>query len=61
MFISLLNGFITVCNLQKAFDTRGILTTPASDVRERLRIEQTAQRLKLQQRLLIINKRIIIR
>ena len=42
MFISLLNGFITMCNLQKAFDTRGILTTPASDVRERLRTNGTA-------------------
>ena len=30
-----------MCNL-KAFDTRGILTTPASDVHERLKTNGTA-------------------
>ena len=30
-----------MCNL-KAFDTRGILTTPASDVHERLKTNDTA-------------------
>ena len=39
MFI-LFSGFITMCNLQKstkAFDTLGILTSPAGDVHERLK------------------------
>ena len=38
---------------------RGILSTPASDVHERLK--QTAQRLKFQKRLLTINKKKTIR
>ena len=44
----------------KAFDTRGVLSTPASDVHERLKT-LTPKRLKLQERLLTINKRNIIR
>ena len=60
MFIFLSNGFITMCNLQKAFDTCGILTTPASDVHERLKTNGTA--IKIAKRLLTINnKRKIIR
>ena len=31
-----------MCNLEKAFDTRCILTTPASDVRERLKTNGAA-------------------
>ena len=42
----------------KAFDTHGILSTPASDVHEQLKM--TAQRLKLQEGLLTIQKIIII-
>ena len=34
VFIFLFNGFVT-CNLKNAFDTRGILSTPVSDVHER--------------------------
>ena len=44
----------------KAFDTRGILTTPASDVHKRLKTNGTA--IKIAKRLLTINnKRKIIR
>ena len=43
-----------------AFDTRGILSTPASDVHERLKTNGTA--IKIPKRLLTINnKRKIIR
>ena len=42
MFIFLFNGFITVCKSLKALDTRGILSTPASDVHVRLTIIDTA-------------------
>ena len=42
----------------KAFDTHGVLSTPASDVHEQLKM--TAQRLKLQEGLLTIQKKIII-
>ena len=31
-----------MCKSSKAFDTRGILTTPASDVHERLKTNETA-------------------
>ena len=49
-----------MCNLQKAFDTRGILSTPASDVHERLKTKGKA--IKIEKRLLTINnKRKIIR
>ena len=42
MFILLCNGFITMSNLKKRFkDTRGILSTPASDVYERLKTNGT--------------------
>ena len=37
VFIFLFHWFITMCNLKKAFDTRSILSTPASDVYERLK------------------------
>ena len=50
---------LSMCNCLKAFDTRGILSTPASDWKADWK--QTAQRLKLQERLSTINKRNIIR
>ena len=55
------NGFITmyVCNLQKRF-IREALTTPSSDVHERLETNGTA--IKIAKRLLTINnERKIIR
>ena len=45
VLIFLFHWFITMCNLKKAFDTRSILSTPASDVYERLK---TNGKLKLQ-------------
>ena len=48
-----------MCNLSSSsFDTRGILSTPASDVHERLKTNGTA--MKNAKRLLTINKRNII-
>ena len=41
MLIFLFNGFITMCNLE-VFDTHDILSTPASDVHERLKTNDTA-------------------
>ena len=59
MFISLFNGFITMCNLQKRLIHAAFwLLLQAMFVSD---WKQTAQRLKLRKRLLIINKRIIIR
>ena len=62
MFIFVLNGFINDLWSSKAFDTRGILST-ASDIHHWFMNgwKQMAQRLKLQERLLTINKRNIIR
>ena len=51
------NGFITMCNLKKAFDMLGILSTPASDVCERLKINGKAMKITLL-RLPTINKEI---
>ena len=51
------NGFITMCNLKKAFDTLGILSTPASDVCERLKTNGKAMKITLL-RLPTINKEI---
>ena len=42
MFIFLFNSFIMMCILEKAFETCGILSTPASDVHERLKTNGTA-------------------
>ena len=42
MFLFLFNGFITVCKSLKVLDTRGILSTPASDVHVRLKTTGTA-------------------
>ena len=43
MFIFLFNGFIKMCNLQKRLIRAAfILTTPASDVHERLKTNGTA-------------------
>ena len=59
MFTSLFNGFITMCNLQKRLIHAAFwLLLQAMFVSD---WKQTAQRLKLQKRLLTINKRIIIR
>ena len=49
------NGFITMCNLK--FDTLGILSTPASDVYERLKTNGKAMKITLL-RLPTINKEI---
>ena len=59
MFISLLNGFITMCNLQKRLIHAAFW--PLLQAMFVSDWKQTAQRLKLQKRLLTINKRIIIR
>ena len=45
------------CVISKAFDTRGILSTPASDVYERLKTKGKAMKIKLL-RLPTINKEI---
>ena len=59
MFISLFNGFITMCNFQKRLIHAAFwLLLQAMFVSD---WKQTAQRLKLQKRLLTINKSIIIR
>ena len=50
----LFNGFMTMCNVEKAFDTRRIYRTPAKAMFMNDR-KQTAQHLKLQERLLTIN------
>ena len=42
MFIFLFNSFIMMCILEKAFETCGIFSTPASDVHERLKTNGTA-------------------
>ena len=62
LFIFVLNGFINDLWSSKAFDTRGILST-ASDVHHWFMNgwKQMAQQLKLQERLLTINKRNVIR
>ena len=46
-----------MCNLKKAFDTLGILSTPASDVWERLKTNGKAMKITLL-RLPTINKEI---
>ena len=46
-----------MCNLKKAFDMLGILSTPASDVCERLKINGKAMKITLL-RLPTINKEI---
>ena len=46
-----------MCNLKKAFDTLGILSTPASDVCERLKTNGKAMKITLL-RLPTINKEI---
>ena len=59
MFISLFNGFITMCNLEKRLIHAAFwLLLQVMFVSD---WKQTAQRLKLQKRLLTFNKRIIIR
>ena len=42
-----INGFIMMCNLKKAFDTLGILSTPASDVYESLKTNGKAMKITL--------------
>ena len=44
-----------MCKSSKAFDTRGILTTPASDVQERLKTNGIA--IKIAKRLQTINNK----
>ena len=59
MFISLFNGFITMCNLQKCLIHAAFWLLLQAMFASNWK--QTAQRLELQKRLLTINKRIIIR
>ena len=59
LFLYIFNGFITMCNLQKRLIRAAFwLLLQAMFVSD---WKQTAQRLKLQKRLLTINTRIIIR
>ena len=58
MFIFLFNGFITMCNLKKRLTRAAFWVLLQASMND---WQQTEQRLKLQERLLTINKRNIIR
>ena len=60
-FCFLMVSVITMCNLIKCLIRATFLSTPASDVHERWKQKGTDKRLKLQERLLTINERNIIR
>ena len=59
-FCYLMVSVITMCNLIKRLIRTTFLSTPASDVHERLTEHLNSKRLKLQERLLTIYKRNII-
>ena len=61
IFCYLMVSVITMCNLIKRLIRATFLSTPASDVHERWKQKGTDKRLKLQERLLTINERNIIR
>ena len=56
MFIFYLMVLFKRCVILKTLDTRGILSTPVSDVHDRLKLKQTTQPLNLQERLLTVNE-----